>query len=335
MKASFRSDEVLFRVAGGPRVGFGHVLRSLSLARALGVQPRLSLRGGQKAAAAARALGARQESVSRPRDLDPGRTRVLVVDDPSSRAARPWVQAARAQGIRAISVHDLGRAPVSSDLAVDGSVAPGRHDTARHVLLGPKYAVLDPRILTLRGGRRRTGGAPRILVSLGGGVRTLLAARLAQAIGEAAPHADVRLAAGFVTAVLPAGARARLIAPKRFRSELARATAAVLAGGVSLYEACALGVPTVAISVVPAQMPTVRAFGQCGAAVDAGPVRASEREHVERAARRIARTVALLLQRPEARRRLSRAACREVDGRGALRVAAAIRTLHQEVRAVA
>lgn len=173
----------------------------------------------------------------------------------------------------------------------------------------------------------------RVVVSLGGGVRAGLALRLAREIRASVPAADVRLAGGFVASAGERGADVRWIEPRAFRHELAHATAAVLAGGVSLYEACALGVPTVAVSVVPGQIATVRAFGRRGAAVDAGRAIASEPASVRRATRRVASMVASLLARPDTRRNLSRRAGAQVDGRGARRVADEIHAMRREIEA--
>jgi spore coat polysaccharide biosynthesis predicted glycosyltransferase SpsG len=176
---------------------------------------------------------------------------------------------------------------------------------------------------------RRAAGpkttAPRVVVSLGGGVRVPLALRLAGAVLAAAPQADVIVAAGFAAPALAGRHACRTIAPATFTRELASATAAVLAGGVSLYEACALRVPTVGVSVVRSQRPTVRELGRRGAVIDAGHLdRAGD---VERVARRVAGAVARLLAGPARRRALSRRAGAEIDGLGARRVAAAIHAL--------
>jgi UDP-2,4-diacetamido-2,4,6-trideoxy-beta-L-altropyranose hydrolase len=334
MGTSRVTSDVLFRVAGGPRVGFGHVLRALSLARALDVRPRMSIRGARPTREAAARLGGAVDLCINPQDLDPTQTRVLVIDDPSSGAARPWVRAARQRGIGAVSLHDLGIAPLPSDLAIDGSVAPGRHASAARVLRGLRYTVLDPRLEALRSltGRQARKGTPRVVVSLGGGARAALALRLAQAIRRAAPDADVRVAAGFVAGGALRSDGVRAIAPTAFRRELARATAAVLAGGVSLYEACALGVPAVALSVVDAQMPAVRAFSRRGVALDAGRVHASAPAQAAQIAHRVATMTAQLLASPAAQRRLARNAGRAIDGRGAHRVADAIRALRPASR---
>jgi len=74
-------------------------------------------------------------------------------------------------------------------------------------------------------------------------------------------------------------------------------TVAVVGGGVSLYEAAALGVPAVGVPVVPAQTPTVRAFARRGAAV-AVPFKAS--------GHRAASEVVALLDDPHRRAAMAR-----------------------------
>jgi spore coat polysaccharide biosynthesis predicted glycosyltransferase SpsG len=103
---------------------------------------------------------------------------------------------------------------------------------------------------------------------------------------------------------------------------LTGARAAVVAGGITLYEACALGVPTIAVPIVRAQRPAVRAMARAGAVVHVpaappGPP----------AAARVARQTLALLDGNETRGRLSLRARRLVDGHGAARVAAVLRRL--------
>jgi UDP-N-acetylglucosamine:LPS N-acetylglucosamine transferase len=110
-------------------------------------------------------------------------------------------------------------------------------------------------------------------------------------------------------------------APEGLASELRRAEVAVVAGGVTLYEAAALGTPSVALAVADAQQITIRGFALRGAAVDGGL--AGDSRSIERAAC----TVASLLGDPARAARLGDAGARLVDGRGAFRVADAIRQL--------
>jgi spore coat polysaccharide biosynthesis predicted glycosyltransferase SpsG len=96
---------------------------------------------------------------------------------------------------------------------------------------------------------------------------------------------------------------------------LASASAAVLAGGVTVYEAAALGVPVVAIPVVPAQAPTVRALSRAGVTVEATSAAAA------------AGAVARLMASPRLRRSMGERGAALVDGRGAGRVARHLRAL--------
>ena len=92
-------------------------------------------------------------------------------------------------------------------------------------------------------------------LAFGGGARSHLAWRVARAVRQALPEVGIQVAGGFAappaaprrTDVKWAGPQPSLV------PMLASASAAVLAGGITLYEAAALGVPSVAIPVVPAQ----------------------------------------------------------------------------------
>jgi UDP-2,4-diacetamido-2,4,6-trideoxy-beta-L-altropyranose hydrolase len=314
---------VVFRVAAGPRVGFGHLVRCRSLARALDVAPAVSIRGTAETRARARRLGWQVLPAGR-RELDRVRPAVLVIDDPCQAAAAAWVRAARRRGIAVASIHDLGLAPVAADLSVDGSVGRTASCGRRTRLRGPRFAVLDPAVAAVRRRSPATGGRPRLLIALGGGIRGQRhAVALGRALTTARPGLAVRVAAGFTTMAPGMGAaRVRTVwAPNGLAGELRRATVAIVAGGVTLYEACALGVPVVAAAVTAPQAATVRAMSRAGAAVSGG------RLDRDRDARRVAAAAAALLDDAAARRRIGRRARVLVDGQGARRVAAALRRL--------
>ena len=82
-----RHVAVVFRIAAGPRLGFGHLIRCRAIARALGVMPRVSIRGTAATRRAGAALGLRVLDGG-PGLLDRETPQVLVVDDPSAKAAR-------------------------------------------------------------------------------------------------------------------------------------------------------------------------------------------------------------------------------------------------------
>lgn len=304
---------VLFRVACGPRRGFGHLVRAIRLARALetdvriavdGRVPPMSLPSGVSVVTGGRRLL---------RSLAP---RLLVLDTPVAADARRWLAAARRAGVPVASVHDRGIAPVASDLAIDGSVTgPRTIAGASRTLKGPRYMIVDPRVSHRR--RGRSAGAASVLIAFGGGARTHLAWRVARAVRHALPEVDIRVAGGFApTPAIRDEHGVEWVGPKpSLVPMLASASAAVLAGGVTLYEAAALGVPAVAIPVVPAQAPTVRALSRAGVTLETASAAGA------------ADAVARLMAKPELRRSMSERGTALVDGRAAGRVARHLRAL--------
>lgn len=314
---------VLFRVAAGPRRGFGHLVRCLSLARAMGVRPLLCLRGGSAAVDTALSLGADVLTDGSPRSVRVLEPDVLVVDDPVASLANRWIAAARRSGALVVTVHDLGLGRADGDLVIDGSVTRNARPGPRRVALtGARYAILDPGVTRMR---RPVRTGRRVLVALGGGRRRLVAKAIAEAIAAADPRAEIRIAGGFTPEPAPATSRSiTWIAPLRgLARELSLATVAVVGGGVSLYEACAAGVPSVGVPVVSSQTPTVRAFASRGAVVGMPPGAAP---------RRTAAAVVALLDDPRRRAVLQRRAADLVDGHGAERSAAAILAFARRMR---
>lgn len=340
MKGS--ASSVVFRVAGGPRLGFGHIVRALSLSKAMETAPRMSVRGTAETKKVAHRLGAWVKEQSLAAVLARGDVRLLVIDDPDARAAADALALARRHGAMVASIHDLGLAPIASDLAIDGSLAMLRKNwPTTDALLGPRYTVLDPSLLTDgaflgESMRSQSEGRLRVLVSLGGGPRVTAALKIARAIAEANQAAWVTLAAGFNARVPHTHhPRVRLLeSPSWLRSELARVDVAVVAGGVTLYEAALLGVPTVALAVVAAQTPTIRAFERVGASIAAGCLIAGDRVASERTRTKAAQSVVALLADEDKRRAMAVQGQQQVDGRGALRVAAALKRLMEQGTAV-
>jgi UDP-2,4-diacetamido-2,4,6-trideoxy-beta-L-altropyranose hydrolase len=301
---------VLFRAAAGSRRGFGHLVRCRSLARALGVRPLICLRGPQAAMDVALALGCDIVAGTAARLIRELRPDVVVVDDPVSSTAARWIAAARAAGVPVASVHDLGLGCLDADLVIDGSVARGAAPAGRRTAVGPRFAIVDPTRVAPRPCCVRRG----VVIALGGGPRAHVACAIARAIARRVPEMTVRVVGGFISAAPPRGKADRL--PRNLTwtgpvtsliAEFGRAQVAVVAGGVSLYEACALGAAPVAVPVVAAQRATVTAFVREGAAV--GSLHATAAEQVAEAA------VALLTD-ARSRRLVIRRALRLVGGQG-------------------
>ena len=311
------APRVLFAVAAGPRMGFGHVVRSRALARAMGAPHVVALRGTAATARSVRALGATVLARS-PRAIARFRPDVIVIDEPSVSSAERVLQIARAMGVPAASIHDRGLARVDSDLVIDASlIATSRPGTD---LAGPRFTILDP-ALVLERVAHRSREAGSVLIAIGGGAHVLrYGSTLAFGIRAALPAARVVVAPGFARGrrpMLPAGA-AWLPEPRALPRALARCAVAVVGGGVTVAEACALATPVVAVAVVPAQHQNLQQFVRAGAIVDAGRVDAAGAAH------RVASAVARLITNAPAVRQMTARARGLVDGRGASRVAAAL-----------
>jgi spore coat polysaccharide biosynthesis predicted glycosyltransferase SpsG len=217
-----------------------------------------------------------------------------------------------------VSVHDLGIGCLDADLVIDGSVTRCAQARRGETLAGPQYAVMDPALAAARQAREPHS----VLVALGGGPRAELALDIARAIVDADPRVRVRVAGGFISASDRGQPRIAWLGPSRsLHGEMARASVAVVGGGVSLYEACAQGTPAVGVPVVRAQVPTVMEF------VRRGATRGVTRLPV--APGRVAEECVHLLSDAALRRRLARAGQRLVDGLGAVRAAAAVKRLAQ------
>ena len=320
---------VLFRAAAGPRLGFGHLVRAQRLAAALDADAWLSVRGLREFPAISSKVRLARQSV---RSLEIVRPDLLVLDTPVSADARRWLAAARRLAIPVASVHDAGIAPVASDLAVDGSLAaPGPIPSAMRSRCGVRFIVIDPRamrrIVTSRGRGRR------VLIALGGGTRSTVAIRLARAIAARQPDTRIEIAGGFLSAGGGAVPRTsergtvRLGPLTSLVPALCRADVVVVAGGLTLYEAAAIGVPAVPIAIVPAQRPTIAAFAKHSAVLDPGVTLGAGRRFDANAVKRAAAAVVTLLDDAPRRRRLSERASRLVDSHGAERVADALRSV--------
>ena len=311
---SLRGRRVLFAVAAGPRIGFGHVGRSRALARALDVRHVVALRGTPATARAVHGLGAvvYARTGAALEQFDPA---LVVIDDPSVGHGGEALRQARQAGVPVASIHDLGYAHLDSDLVIDATLT-GRPGEPPAELVGPAFTVLDP-ALRKRRVPRRGRLKDRVLFALGGGGH-VLQLRGGPRRGDCGlwPAADIPLAPGFST-----GRRPRLPAraswldrPGQLPAELARCTMAVVGGGLTLAEACLLGTPAVALAVTSAQRRRIATVAEAGAVLDAGLAIAAG------AARRV--TAGVVSLRSDAlARQLGRCAQSVIDGRGASRVA--------------
>lgn len=329
-------SSVVFRADADRVIGSGHVMRALSLAaefssggwtvgfaasaesfasvQALGAEniEKLTLPGarGDEAAALARRW---------PTGAD-----VLIVDHYGrnatfERACRPWAK-------RIVVIDDLADREHDADVLTD-AVNPATAyralvPPACEILAGPDFAIVHPAFRRAReAALARRGERPvqRVLVSLGQvdppnatmqALAALEAAGFAGTVdvvlGKSAPHlAAVRAAtAGRVRVDVSAEEMAAL---------MTHADLAIGAGGVTAWERCCLGLPSILVTLADNQLGIAAAVANSGAGIDAGPMGAgAERQLIE--------ALRELLTDPGRRSAMARAAASLVDGRGAERV---------------
>jgi UDP-2,4-diacetamido-2,4,6-trideoxy-beta-L-altropyranose hydrolase len=333
-----QGPRILFVVNAGPEVGGGHVMRSLTLARALaergagcaflgapGVESVL-----QAFAPDVDRVAAEGEDAFAVLEATNAAAFDAVVFDHYGLTADDHRDLGR--GRPALAIDDLANRPLAVDLVVDSGPQRRAEDyqglipAGARLLLGPGYAPVRPEFAALRGQAlaRPDGPVERILVSMGltdlGGVTSRVLDRLRPRIGKVA--VDVVLGDA-------APSRAGLERLARHDSRLtvhvdtphmARLTAAadfaIGAAGSSTWERCTLALPSLLLVLAENQRPAATALNDLGAALAVDAADPDFDQSFDRALLR-------LLSDSAARRRIS-AKCAEVcDGLGAARTAEA------------
>ena len=333
---------ILFVANAGPEVGGGHVMRSLTLARALaerGARPVWLAPpevAGVLDAFAGDGMGRLPAASTAPEALGQAAASVAfdaVVFDHYGLSARE--HRAVANGRPALVIDDLADRPLGADLVADFSPARTSADYVglvspqTRLLLGPAYALVRPEFTRLREAalarRASTPTVTRIQVSLGltdvGGITGRVINRLLPRLGEA--HLDVVLGSDApsrtaVEALAARDPRVQVLVQVRDMAPLtAGADLAIGAGGSSTWERAVLGLPTVMLVLADNQVPASEAVARLGAAelVDA---RAPDFEAA------FDRAFTGLMRSPDRRARMSAAAAKLCDGMGAGGVAEAL-----------
>ena len=317
------TDLVRLVVSGAADEGRGHVARALALAEGLRSRSLTAtitcLRGRLTEREAARAAALDVAIVT---DRAAGNPAVLVVDLPD---ANETVQ--RPSGSRLVVFDDRDRFRGEADLVIQPSQrAWSGTGRAGRVLAGYDMIPLAGRIPELAATSARietssalAGRRPRILVCFGGSDPSRVSERLVGALAGGGWDTTIVLGASYAgsTDGWP-------IEPVRDPPDLAERLAgcdvAVLGAGTMKFEAACLGRPAVLLAAADDQLPVGVAYGETGAALWLGDGRTIEPDTV-------AAAIQSLLDDAGRRRTMAAAGRALVDGRGALRIAAAVRQL--------
>lgn len=320
-------SRILFVCAAGPSIGGGHVMRSLTLARALeAAGATCAFRTSPEVGAL---LDAFAPDMARAKD-DQGFD--AIVFDHYGLSADD--HRALAKGRPALALDDLADRPLAVDLVLDSGPARKAEDYAglappgALLLLGPSYAPVRPAFAALRAEAlaRRAEHPPvrRILVSLGltdvGGITARVVALLRPLIGEAVLDVVVGGGAPSLPALRALAAEDQRLVLHVDTQDMPRLTLeadlAIGAGGSTTWERCVLALPTLALILADNQAPAAHALAKTGAS----PCLDVAAPDFEAA---FAREVSDLLENADRRAALSAASAKVCDGLGAERVAAA------------
>lgn len=332
--------KAVFRCDGDARIGVGHVQRCLTLAEALEVQGwSCGFAVCSDAVAMLPALRERASVAILPADrlAEPAALcevmadgcDLLVVDHYG--LARDYESACRSHCGQILVIDDKADRAHDCDVLLDQAPRQagdydGLVDAACRRLIGPWYALIRPSFARWRRHTRgRDRGTPlaSIAVSFGGSDTRQMTDPTLRAIAEAVPDARVEVfAAG---AAYAAGSKA-LMAKLGLKGEvldfvddparrLAKADLVIGAGGVSVWERCALGLPSLVVQTADNQEQNARAL-RATAAADVLTLDEARQEGV------LTQRISRLAGDGAMRCGMATAAAALCDGRGAQRVAA-------------
>jgi UDP-2,4-diacetamido-2,4,6-trideoxy-beta-L-altropyranose hydrolase len=298
-------------VDAGPRLGYGHVVRCVRLAKELSTSADVIFYPLSAESAEFVRNNAPEFTIGK---LEPAEFPPVVITD-----LRELHSAARditGSGSLHISIHDLGLGQCDSDIAIDGSIArlfPFENSAKRAVYLGPKYMITRTPVT-----RRKTDKF--VFVTLGGGFSATFAAELAEHVARLG--LEVIATRGFGPEPVHRANLTWISDERAIIAAMKQCKFAITAAGTSLYDLLASGIPTVTVGVDRIQLRTGEAFQNAGATLCAGLMQnltaANTAEYCKE----------LLSNRPLADRMI-RAGHALVDGKGLSRVAQIVRSVGQ------
>ena len=325
----------ILRADASPEIGTGHVVRCITLGRALRER-------GWTVALATENLpaGLRQMAVEAGLDVvgaayaaasDHPSATLMVVDHYGIDAA--WIHKHRSRALIWMAIDDLADRSQPVDVLLDQNLGRDPEEyrdlvTAdARLLIGPRYALVRPafaqRRVTLPA---RTGRIRRILVFVGGSDRPNVTGRAVAALERLPFEVDVAVGGTYggsseLRALVGRLPVARLYVDTQAMDELmARADLAIGAPSSASWERCTLGLPCILVAIADNQRVVERALVDVGAATTLG-------WHSDVTTEDIHAAVVDLARRVDTVRQMAAAAADVTDGLGTNRVVDAIESL--------
>ena len=192
--------------------------------------------------------------------------------------APPWFEAIRRRlpSATLMAIDDLADRPLpveivlNQNLGATAAAYAGLVPASAHVLAGATYALLRPEFAALRArGRVRDGRIERILVSFGGADEPDVTARAVVGLERIGLPVDVVVGAAYphvtgLRAIVARQPETNLHVDTTAMADLMDAAdVAIGAAGSASWERCALGLPTVIVSLADNQIDATRALVEC------------------------------------------------------------------------
>jgi UDP-2,4-diacetamido-2,4,6-trideoxy-beta-L-altropyranose hydrolase len=335
---------LVIRADAGAGIGSGHVMRCLGLAEIFAGQGwQVSFAATSETFDSVAALsnvalerlvltGSREDEPAALARRWPTGADILLVDHywrdaTFERGCRPWTR-------KIVVLDDLADRPHQADLLVDGVNAAEDYrklvPPACLLLCGPRNAIVSQRFPAVRDAAlARRDGRPveRILVTFGQFDALNMTIRVLAALGEVAFEGNVDVALGAAAPHLQqvraaATGRVRLhVNASNLESLMISADLAIGAGGVTAWERCCLGLPSIVTAIADNQRVQIAKILKASAGLGAGEPDAGVEARIVGALQR-------LMGDADMRVRMARSAADLVDGHGSTRlVEAAARIL--------
>jgi UDP-2,4-diacetamido-2,4,6-trideoxy-beta-L-altropyranose hydrolase len=312
----------IFTEGGGKR-GYGHVARCIALAQGLlfeGIPVRMWVDGDIPATLKLHAIEWVAEEWHAGSDeivVRLGDGYLLVVD--SYLAPLSTYRSLSARAARSLYVDDSGRLQYPPGIILNPAPSAEVLPTTRPgetLLLGPAYQPLREPFWNnaVRETRRRVQA---VVITLGGGAPPQVISDIAGATAREFPSATVYTVGVPTTDSRPGIVEVGLVGAEEMAGLMEQCDAAVSAGGQTLLELAAKGVPVVAVQTAENQVGNIAGLVDSGCALSAGSM----------AEQGIAGRVQALLNRlvdPRVRKRMSQKSQALLDGKGTQRVARAL-----------
>lgn len=324
--------QVIFVVDAGPSMGLGHLRRCLTLADCLkerGVSGAIVAPPDDTVAELIRSCNhphipgtAKEVAQGSFDNLLAGYSSLLFLDS-YGLTANETVELHRLTHLVA-SIDDFNSPYPEVDVLINAIPGGGVPSARQTCLFGPQYAILRPAFSGIkhRVVRQRVTS---ILVTLGGSDPLHLTERVLPVLDDLVPpRVLIQVVLGPLASDVGdiALTHPERVTWHRSPRDIARlmdeSELCITAGGQTLFETAASGLPSVVVQVADNQTANILGFVGAGTACYAGWGQASDLET------RLSRTVESLLDSPTKRLGMSRAGQRLVDGRGGARVASCL-----------